>query len=121
MTRKLKSSTMLFKRFLMLLTLHGLRHLLQCVLLLSPFLVDITEDFFGLLFLMSCFCSSTIHFHLHNRMPISLTIRKTVQIVRNKAVRKDAQENMMRKDAGIMVKNAHKGVQSAVRRHKTQL
>ena len=111
-TRKLKSSTMLFKRFLMLLTLHGLRHLLQCVLLLSPFLVNMTEDFFGLLFLMSCFCSSTIHFHLHNRMSISLTIRKTVQIVRNEAVRKETQEHVMKKILAI------KNLQNAVRKHK---
>ena len=112
MTRKLKSSTMLFKRFLILLTLHGLRHLLQCLLLLSPFLVDMTEDFFGLLFLMSCFCSSTIHFHLHNRMPIWLTIRRTVQIVSNEAVRKEAQEHVMKKILAI------KNLQNAVRKHK---
>ena len=111
-TRKSKSSTMLLRRFLMLLTLHGLRHLLQCVLLLSPFLVDITEDFFGLLFLTSCFCSSTIHLHLHNRMPISLTIRKTLEIVRNESVRKEAQKHMMRKILEIKV------LQNAVRKHR---
>ena len=111
-TRKRKSSSVLFKRFLMLLTLHGLRHLLQCALLLSPFLVDISEDFFGLLFLTSCFCSSTIHLHLHNRMPITLAVRNTAQIVRNEAIRKEALENMMRKILEIKV------VRTAVRRHE---
>ena len=77
------TAKMLLKRFLMLLTLHGLRHLMQCVVILAPFLVVITEDVYGWLFLVSSFCSLTIHFYLHNKKSISVTTREIVRIVRN--------------------------------------
>ena len=108
-TRKNITVKMLLKRFVMLLTLHGLRHLLQCVVLLVPFLVVITEDVYGLLFVVSCFCSSTIHLHMHNRKPISVTIRKTVRIVRNATVRKNARQNILRNLSEIQI------IQRAVR------
>ena len=102
-TRKNITVNILFKRFVMLLTLHGLRHLLQCLVILVPLLVVITEDVYGLLFVVSCFCSSTIHLHMHNRKPISVNIRKTVQIVSNAAVRKKARQKLLKHLLGIKV------------------
>ena len=102
-TRKISKAKVLFKRIVMLLTLHGLRHLLQCVVILVPFLVVITEDVYGLLFVVSCFCSSTTHLLMHNREPISVTIRKTAQIVGNASIRKNAFQNILRNLSEIKV------------------